>query len=92
MQSSDTRYVALTLVRLSYYFGDLSEDQVRQYFYLKDNDLDVEHGRWIAWRQDDLPNGLHSFNGVNFENKQSSLYPRLRYQKAIIDFESRVPE
>ncbi|RDW69126.1 uncharacterized protein DSM5745_08886 [Aspergillus mulundensis] len=83
--------VALTLTCLSYYYGGLSEDQVRQCFQLilKDNDPGVEYERWIVKIREDLPEGLRSFNGVNLEDRQTfreDLYPRLRYQKAIIDF------
>ncbi|KAL2825471.1 hypothetical protein BDW59DRAFT_161697 [Aspergillus cavernicola] len=83
--------VALTLTCLSYYYGGLTEDQVRQCFSLivKENDAGVEYQSWIARRQDQLPEDLHSFHGVNLEDTQSFkqyLYPHLQYQKGIIDF------
>ncbi|KAL4900003.1 hypothetical protein BDW74DRAFT_183142 [Aspergillus multicolor] len=83
--------VAITLTCLSYYYGGLSEDQARQCFQLilKGNDPGVEYERWIGSIREDIPEGLHSFNGVNLEDRQTfreDLYPRLRYKKAIIDF------
>lgn len=83
--------VALTLTCLSYYYAGLTEDQVRQCFHLlkKENDPSVEYERWILRQRDNLPDALHSFNGVNAEDRQNfqdTLYPHLRYQKGIIDF------
>ncbi|KAL4786734.1 hypothetical protein BJX76DRAFT_365229 [Aspergillus varians] len=83
--------VALTLTCLSYYYSGLTEYQVRRCFYLlmKENDPAAEYEKWTLRRREDLPTGLHSFNGVNLEDKQSflkDLYPHLRYQKGIIDF------
>lgn len=83
--------VALVLTYLSYYYEGLTEEQVRQcfYFLMKENDPGAEYQRWITRNRDGLPEGLHSFNGVNLEDDhtfQGTLYQHLQYQKGIIDF------
>ncbi|KAI9376640.1 hypothetical protein BJX61DRAFT_530656 [Aspergillus egyptiacus] len=83
--------VALTLTCLSYYYGGLTEDQVKQCFSLvaKENDAGAEYQGWISRCQDRIPTSLHSFKGVNLEDVQTFkqvLYPHLQYQKGIIDF------
>ncbi|KAL4912000.1 hypothetical protein BDW62DRAFT_195700 [Aspergillus aurantiobrunneus] len=56
---------------------------------MKENDPGVEYQNWISRHQDELPNGLHLFKGVNLEDTQTFkgvLYPHMRYQKGIIDY------
>ncbi|KAL2863546.1 uncharacterized protein BJX67DRAFT_384547 [Aspergillus lucknowensis] len=83
--------VALILTCLSYYYGGLTEDQVRQCVSLlvKENDPGAEYQSWIARCREELPTGFHSFTGINLDDTRGfkrDLYPHLRYQKGIIDF------
>ncbi|KAL5335284.1 hypothetical protein BJX70DRAFT_390763 [Aspergillus crustosus] len=83
--------VALILTCLSYYYQGLTKDQVRQCFHLllKYDDQRSEYQRWIEQGREKLPESLHTFTGVNLEDKQSfeeQIYPHIRYQKGIINF------
>lgn len=82
--------VAITATCLSYYYGGLTSEQLRQSFDLlvRESDPPGEYVRWVA----DCPNldrRLRTLNGVNLDDDElwaSTLYPQLKFSKAAADF------
>jgi hypothetical protein len=81
----------LTLTCLSYYYGGLSDHQLETTFvhlFNSDNPA-LRYEEWIKGSLADLPESLHNLRGLNLddaEQKHLHIFPRLRYNKAVIDF------
>jgi hypothetical protein len=83
--------VALILTCLSYYYGGLTEVQLRTCFelVLKCEDPASEYQVWIRDVAASLPEAARHLNGVNpLDQRQwkKDIYPSLRRCKAVIDF------
>ncbi|KAL3466547.1 hypothetical protein BJX64DRAFT_284484 [Aspergillus heterothallicus] len=83
--------VTLVLTCLSYYYEGLTRSQGRECMSLlkEDNDPGAEYEHWTMECRDQLPQGLHSFSGVNVDDIhgfERELYPHIQFQKNIIDF------
>jgi hypothetical protein len=81
----------LTLTCLSYYYGGLSDYQLETTFrHLFNSDSpSLRYEEWIKGSLAALPESLHHLQGLNLddaEQKQQHIFPRLRYNKAVIDF------
>ncbi len=83
--------IALIFTCLSYYYGGLTEDQLRVCFDLiaKCQDPPSEYQVWIRDLFNQLPESLRRFSGVNILDQRQwkeEIYPRLQRCKAVIDF------
>ncbi|KAJ5595016.1 uncharacterized protein N7459_001224 [Penicillium hispanicum] len=83
--------VAIVLTCLSYYYGGLTTEQLRDCFGLlsKVNDPSSEYQNWIASCSSDLPKGYRALSRVNLKDDRlfdRDLFPFLQYQKPVIDF------
>ena len=81
--------VAIILTCLSYYYTGLTDDQLMNCFQLLEgeNDPDLEYERW-QWHMDP-EDKLRSLRNVNLRDKdlcRQRLFPKLRFNKAVIDF------
>ncbi|KAJ7708796.1 hypothetical protein B0H17DRAFT_365601 [Mycena rosella] len=80
----------IVLTSLSYYYGGLSDDQLNTAFkFLLDSDNpEAQYEHWVKGINN-LPANLANLRGLNledFEQKTTSIFPLLRYNKAVIDF------
>ncbi|KAJ7497959.1 hypothetical protein B0H11DRAFT_827261 [Mycena galericulata] len=81
----------IVLTCLSYYYGGLTDDQLNTTFTLllnSDNPA-IRYEQWVKGYGDDLPQELANLCGLNlddFEQKNLHIFPRLRYNKGVIDF------
>ncbi|KAJ7089853.1 hypothetical protein B0H15DRAFT_839505, partial [Mycena belliarum] len=80
----------IVLTCLSYYYGGLTDQQLDtalQLLLTSDNP-EAQYEHWVEGI-DELPATLSHLRGLNlddFEQKNSHIFPRLRYNKAVIDF------
>ncbi|TVY45523.1 hypothetical protein LOCC1_G005368 [Lachnellula occidentalis] len=81
---------AIALTCLSYYYGGLTDQQIRASFeelFLSDQ-AQEDYAQWIQ-HCEDLPKSFRQLTGVNLRNKQQCLqevFPALRYSKGLIDY------
>jgi hypothetical protein len=82
--------MAIILTCLSYYYGGLSEEQLRICFeiLLKQDDPSLDYDLWV---QDcsDVPDCLRTLSGVNvksLEQWNESLFPLFKRNRATVDF------
>jgi hypothetical protein len=81
---------AIILTCLSYYYGGLSDKQLRSCFeelFLSDN-AQEEYQEWTR-SNPDLPNVFRHLSGVNLSNEAQcsrDLFPFLKFSKSVIDF------
>ncbi|KAK7550863.1 hypothetical protein IWX49DRAFT_534943 [Phyllosticta citricarpa] len=82
--------LAIVLTCLSYYWGGLTQDQLRHAFeiLMTRTDPSLEYERWAA-SIPNLPHELATLDGVNLDDVElweSALFPYLRFSKAAADF------
>ncbi|TVY37088.1 hypothetical protein LSUB1_G005891 [Lachnellula subtilissima] len=81
---------AIALTCLSYYYGGLTDQQIRASFeelFLSDQ-AQEDYTQWIQ-HCEDLPKLFRQLAGVNLRDKQQcshKLFPSLRYLKGLIDY------
>ncbi|KAJ7221940.1 hypothetical protein C8J57DRAFT_1593700 [Mycena rebaudengoi] len=80
----------IVLTCLSYYYGGLTDDQLSTTFkHLFDSDNPaIRYEDWIKGYSN-LPENLTNLRGLNlddFEQRTVHIFPRLRYNKSVIDF------
>jgi hypothetical protein len=80
----------IVLTCLSYYYGGLSDDQLNTSFalLLESDNPAMRYEHWVKGIEN-LPTNLASLRGLNlddFEQKHVHIFPRLRFNKAVIDF------
>ncbi|KAJ7777437.1 hypothetical protein B0H16DRAFT_1407125 [Mycena metata] len=80
----------IVLTCLSYYYGGLTDDQLEVTFRLLMNS-DNPEAQYEEWVKDieDLPATLANLRGLNlddFEQKTQTVFPLLRFNKAVVDF------
>lgn len=82
--------ISISLTCLTYYYGGLTEDQIRECFthlYKLDNPS-VQYEKWIDGCTN-LPDALRLLGGINLQDNQQFsdlLFPSFKFNKAIIDF------
>ncbi|KAF8555163.1 hypothetical protein OG21DRAFT_1507968 [Imleria badia] len=82
--------IAIVLTCLSYYYGGLSEEQLRLSFeiLLKQDDPTSDYDLWIR-DCPDVPSGLRTISGVNLRSSEqwkSLLFPLFKRNRATVDF------
>jgi Protein of unknown function (DUF3638)/Protein of unknown function (DUF3645) len=82
--------VIIVLTCLSYYYGGLSDLQLERTFHQLHNsdDPSLRYEDWIKGLPD-FPESLRSLRGLNLDDKDQKyfqIFPRLRDNKAVIDF------
>ncbi|KAJ7708800.1 hypothetical protein B0H17DRAFT_1124601 [Mycena rosella] len=80
----------IVLTCLSYYYGGLRDDQLNTAFkfLLNSDNPEAQYEHWVQGI-DGLPANLANLRGLNledFEQRTTSIFPILRYNKAAIDF------
>lgn len=81
---------AILMTCLSYYYGGLSDQELRNSFellLLSDNAQD-EYNSWVA-EIPDLPPAFRQVGGINLSNTtqcSAEVFPALRFSKGVIDF------
>ncbi|PPQ73450.1 hypothetical protein CVT26_010200 [Gymnopilus dilepis] len=82
--------VAICLTCLSYYYGGLTFDQVKECFdiLLKTDNPLLEYERWVRRARGDLPESLRELKGVNTQDTQSfeNVVPKFQHNQATINF------
>ena len=83
--------VAVILTCLSYYYGGLSEEQLKRSFNIlfKQQDPFSDYDVWIRGVSDDVPEALRTLSNVNIESEEQwnkYLYPLLSRNLATINF------
>ena len=82
--------VAICLTCLSYYYGGLTFDQVKECFdiLLKTDNPLLEYERWVRRARGDLPESLRELKGVNTQDAQSFeiVVPKFQHNQATINF------
>ncbi|KAG9309802.1 hypothetical protein JVU11DRAFT_10178 [Chiua virens] len=81
--------IAIILTCLSYYYGGLTEEQLRFSFeiLLKQDEPSQDYNLWI--RDCTIPECLRSLNGVNLKSSEqwsTYLFPLFRRNRATVDF------
>ncbi|KAF8439863.1 hypothetical protein L210DRAFT_3540646 [Boletus edulis BED1] len=82
--------VAIILTCLSYYYGGLTDEQLRASFeiLLKQDDPSLDYGLWVIGCRN-IPEELRTLNGINIKSSeqwQKHLLPQFSRNKATIDF------
>ncbi|KAK7542178.1 uncharacterized protein J3D65DRAFT_583432 [Phyllosticta citribraziliensis] len=82
--------VAIVLTCLSYYWGGLTQNQLKHAFeiLMAETDPYCEYERWTM-DAPELPPELETLDGVNLDDVEiweCKIYPSLRFSKAVIDF------
>ena len=82
--------VAIILTCLSYYYGGLGEEQLKQSFeiLLKQDEPSVEYDLWVRGCSS-VPDSLKTLNGINLKSSEQwhcHLLPLFSRNKATIDF------
>ncbi|KAJ7272729.1 hypothetical protein B0H12DRAFT_592863 [Mycena haematopus] len=77
----------IVLTCLSYYYSGLTDSPLNTSFklLLNSDNPDTQYEFWVKGIQD-LPANLRGLNLDDFEQKTGHVFPRLRYNKAVIDF------
>ncbi|KAJ6580988.1 hypothetical protein B0H19DRAFT_1113174 [Mycena capillaripes] len=80
----------IVLTCLSYYYGGLTDDQLDACFrlLLHCDNPESQYEYWVSGIPN-LPETLKNLRGLNlddFEQKTRAVFPKLRYNKAVIDF------
>ncbi|KAF8586884.1 hypothetical protein K439DRAFT_1552162 [Ramaria rubella] len=83
--------VIIVLTCLSYYYGGLSNAQLETTFrhLFNTDNPDLRYEDWIKGCLMDMPKSLCSLRGLNLDDvdqRQHHIFPRLRYNKTVIDF------
>lgn len=83
--------VAICLTCLSYYYGGLSEPQVRECFslLLKLDNPQVEYEGWVRRSAGIIPDVLRQLNGVNTQDVHQfveKVVPLFSRNQAVVDF------
>ncbi|KAJ7623634.1 hypothetical protein FB45DRAFT_1089387 [Roridomyces roridus] len=81
----------IVLTCLSYYYGGLTDDQLNTTFthLLNSDNPAIRYESWVKNYGDGLPQELATLRGLNlddFEQKNLHIFPRLRFNKGVIDF------
>jgi len=82
--------IAIILTCLSYYYGGLSEDQLRLSFeiLLKQDDPSLDYDLWVK-DCPAVPDCLQTLSGVNIKSSEQwnkSLFPLFKRNRATVDF------
>lgn len=83
--------VAICLTCLSYYYGGLSEEHIRECFHLlfKLDNPQVEYEGWVRRSKDTVPDVLRQITGVNTQDAHQfseNVVPLFSRNQAVIDF------
>lgn len=81
----------LGLTCLSYYYGGLTDEQLDATFCLLSatDNPDLRYEDWIKGALQKIPENMHNLRGLNLDDpkqKYNHVFPRLRRNKAVIDF------
>ena len=83
--------MVIVLTCLSYYYDGLSDAQLEKTFQnlLETDSPDLRYEDWIKGYTTSLPESLCHLRGLNLDDnvqKYGQIFPRLRHNKAVIDF------